>query len=243
MKSLRNILLILLIPLIVSGCATINGKTNVCKIVGGVVGGTAGGFIAEEAIAGVIPGVIAGAILGHILCTDEDADGDGVLDGRDLCPNTPKDATVDKNGCSDPDKDGVFGRKDQCPNTRLGAKVDSKGCGICEKMIANLQGDIYFDSAKCDLDAKAKATLDGMVKTLKDIDANVYLAGYTDHVGSGKVNLTLSQCRASSVKRYLVSGGVNDKITAKGKGEAFPIASTETGKAKNRVVKITATCK
>jgi OOP family OmpA-OmpF porin len=61
----------------------------------------------------------------------KDSDGDGVPDGIDQCPDTPKGAVVDAVGCPiDSDGDGVPDGIDQCPNTPKGAVVDAKGCPI-----------------------------------------------------------------------------------------------------------------
>jgi len=58
-----------------------------------------------------------------------DADGDGVPDRKDQCPDTPAGAHVDEHGCpTDSDHDGVADGIDQCPDTPAGAKVDSRGC-------------------------------------------------------------------------------------------------------------------
>ena len=58
-----------------------------------------------------------------------DADGDGVLDNRDRCADTPTGATVDTRGCpSDADGDGVPDGVDRCPTTVAGAAVDERGC-------------------------------------------------------------------------------------------------------------------
>jgi hypothetical protein len=61
-----------------------------------------------------------------------DSDGDGVLDIKDRCPDTPKGALVDTHtGCPwDLDKDGVVEGLDQCPNTPQGWPVDAKGCPL-----------------------------------------------------------------------------------------------------------------
>ena len=60
-----------------------------------------------------------------------DSDYDGVRDGDDDCPNTPRGATVDARGCpKDSDGDGVYDGIDQCPNTPRGVKVDARGCPI-----------------------------------------------------------------------------------------------------------------
>jgi len=61
-----------------------------------------------------------------------DGDGDGVYDGLDKCPETPAGLRVDKRGCSDSDGDGVTDDKDDCPDTPAGWPVDSRGCATDE---------------------------------------------------------------------------------------------------------------
>lgn len=84
-----------------------------------------------------------------------DADGDGVPDKVDQCPDTPKGATVDEKGCpSDSDGDGVFDGIDKCPDTTANAKVDSKGCP------KDSDGDGVFNGIdECD-DTPKGATVD-----------------------------------------------------------------------------------
>lgn len=61
----------------------------------------------------------------------KDADGDGVYDKDDQCPNTPRGVAVDASGCPlDTDGDGVPDYLDQCPATPAGVKVDDEGCPI-----------------------------------------------------------------------------------------------------------------
>jgi outer membrane protein OmpA-like peptidoglycan-associated protein len=58
-----------------------------------------------------------------------DSDGDGVLNNRDRCTDTPSGAQVDGFGCpADNDGDGVANGIDRCPNTAMGAIVDAIGC-------------------------------------------------------------------------------------------------------------------
>ncbi len=58
-----------------------------------------------------------------------DADGDGVIDRRDRCPDTPRGAIVDERGCPrDSDHDGVVDGIDRCPNTPANTPVDQFGC-------------------------------------------------------------------------------------------------------------------
>lgn len=63
-----------------------------------------------------------------------DDDNDTVINGLDLCPDTPTDEEVDSNGCSngqlDDDEDGVQNSKDICKNTPAKAIVSATGCLI-----------------------------------------------------------------------------------------------------------------
>lgn len=76
-----------------------------------------------------------------------DSDGDGVLDDRDQCPNTPPGTRVDSTGCPvplDSDGDGVTDDRDQCPNTPAGTQVDSSGCPIPEEPAACVDGRDWY---------------------------------------------------------------------------------------------------
>ena len=67
------------------------------------------------------------------------------------------------------------------------------------------------------------------------------IVGHTDSSGNDKINIPLSQRRATSVANYLALRGVNPtRMQALGVGASQPIASnaTEEGKAQNRRVEI-----
>ena len=80
------------------------------------------------------------------------------------------------------------------------------------------------------------------MKILNKYDAaTLAIQGHTDSDGSDAFNLTLSQKRTDSVKKYLTSKGISEsRLTATGFGETMPIASNKTslGKAKNRRVEL-----
>ncbi len=70
----------------------------------------------------------------------DDADGDGVVDKLDECPETPENAKVDGKGCGlDTDGDGVFDGLDKCPDSPFAAFVDSLGCPY------DSDGDLVYD--------------------------------------------------------------------------------------------------
>jgi len=69
-----------------------------------------------------------------IVQTDPDADGDGVADEDDACPNEAGVAALD--GCPDADGDGVADKDDTCPNeaglSALGGCPDADSDGIVD---------------------------------------------------------------------------------------------------------------
>lgn len=81
----------------------------------------------------------------------DDADGDGVGDSIDQCPNTPSGATVDVNGCApsqlDSDGDGVDDASDAFPNDP-NESVDTDGDGVGNNADPDDDGDGYSDSAE-----------------------------------------------------------------------------------------------
>ncbi len=183
------------------------------------------------------PGTPRGSRVDSSGC-ERDSDGDGVADGRDRCPGTPRGTKVDARGCEmDSDKDGVADSKDKCPNTKAGVRVDVNGCEITE--VIRLPG-VNFELNSARLTEGSIRVLDDAAATLKKhSDLKVTVAGHTDSSGDAGYNQQLSQRRAESVMRFLVSKGVDaGRLNAKGYGEANPIAdnSTREGRAKNRRV-------
>lgn len=169
-----------------------------------------------------------------------DSDGDGVVDRLDPCPGTPAGRKVDAKGCElDSDGDGILDFADACPSTPAGDRVDSKGCTLLDVIV--LKG-VTFDNDKADLRADAIAILDDAVSTLKRYPAlKVEVAGHTDSKASATHNQKLSERRAQAVMDYFVGKGIEaDRLTAKGYGEAQPIATNATaeGRLENRRVEL-----
>jgi len=136
----------------------------------------------------------------------------------------------------DDDHDGVPNSIDKCPNTPRGDKVDEYGCTIPDEI--KLEG-VNFATNSADLIPESDYVLQRAVRTLKKYpEFVVEVDGYTDSRGSPKYNLGLSQRRAESVEKYLKDHGVTNTITARGFGEANPIASNKTkdGQLENRRV-------
>lgn len=180
-----------------------------------------------------------------------DLDGDGVANANDRCPATPAGAAVDQFGCpppqapADSDGDGVPDERDRCPGSAAGAPVDALGCAV--PLVAPppprlILQDVTFATGSATLTAPAKGSLRLTAASLLGEPAvRLEVAGYTDNTGSRAVNERLSQARAESVRRFLISAGVPaGQLSARGYGPADPIASNDTpaGRALNRRVEL-----
>ena len=103
-------------------------------------------------------------------------------------------------------------------------------------------GDVLFDTGRAELNAGAAHTLDQLSAFLKENpERTIEVEGYTDAVGSDQMNRTLSERRANSVKNALMDRGVaSNRISARGFGEARPVASNNTsaGRQQNRRVEV-----
>lgn len=109
-----------------------------------------------------------------------DADGDGVPDGTDQCPNTVTGALTGSSGCSqdqqDADSDGVANGNDACPNTAANAQVDANGCSDTQNQPSDSDGDGVPDSTdQCD-NVAGPATNNGCPVT-NNPDTSEYCGG------------------------------------------------------------------
>lgn len=138
----------------------------------------------------------------------------------------------------DSDNDGVIDTKDKCTNTPANVTVDADGCPDFK---GSLQG-VYFETGSANLTENSETVLNDVATELKRYpELNIEIQAYTDSRGSDALNQKISEDRAQSVRTYLVNKGVSaDKLSAKGYGEANPVASNETaeGRAQNRRVEL-----
>jgi outer membrane protein OmpA-like peptidoglycan-associated protein len=177
-------------------------------------------------------------------CPIPDSDGDGVNDEQDKCPNQ---AGVAKyQGCPIPDSDGdgVNDEMDKCPG--VAGPASNNGCPEVKKEQVDRASyaakHIFFATGKAVLLKQSFKSLDE-IATLMEGNPTLKLDinGYTDNTGTPQRNEALSQSRADAVKAYLVKKNVaEDRLTAKGFGEANPVATNKTaaGRAKNRRVEL-----
>lgn len=102
--------------------------------------------------------------------------------------------------------------------------------------------DVLFEFDKANLKPGATRSLTNVAQFLRENpERQITIEGYTDNVGSDAYNRELSQRRADSVRDFLVQSGISaDRITARGLGEEYPVASNDTqaGRQQNRRVQI-----
>lgn len=164
-----------------------------------------------------------------------DADGDGVADSKDKCPNSSPVAVVDANGCeADSDGDGVVDSKDQCPNTPKGDIVDKAGCSLKVDLNINFK----FDSAQIDTSYESKIKkFAQFMKQFPSVKAKI--EAHTDATGTEEYNQKLSERRAASAVKALKAYGIEaTRLKSIGYGESKPLATNATaeGRAENRRV-------
>jgi OOP family OmpA-OmpF porin len=101
-----------------------------------------------------------------------------------------------------------------------------------------------FDFNKATLKPEGKTALHDLDERIKAKGAQVVdidVIGHTDSVGPEEYNMGLSVRRATSVKDYMVSEGIDAGIIdVSGQGESNPVADngTNEGRAQNRRVEI-----
>ena len=194
-------------------------------------------------------------------CPDIDNDDDGIPDTAEgkakdgtSCMNTPEDfdGFQDDDGCPDPDNDGdlVLDVVDDCPNTFGVSGGDHPGCpkannsGVSvTKTEIKITQQIQFATASWVIlppPSPSYAILDAVDDVLKQNPTiTIEVQGHTDNVGPAYYNMSLSQQRADSVRRYMVAHGIDaSRLVAKGYGLTQPLVpnTSASNQAMNRRV-------
>jgi outer membrane protein OmpA-like peptidoglycan-associated protein len=196
--------------LFMSGCSTMS---NTAK--GSLWG--AGGGAALGAGIGALLGKGKGAVIGAAIGTAVGA-GAGALIGKKMDKQKAELAAIE------------------------GAKteeiVDINGL---KALKVTFDSGILFNTGKSELSANSKTALSQFASSIKNNpQTDVLIQGHTDNTGSDKVNIPLSEKRASSVTEFLKIQGVNNKVVASGLGSTKPVAdnSTVDGRTQNRRVEV-----
>lgn len=109
-------------------------------------------------------------------------------------------------------------------------------------VVLTLGTEVLFDSGQANLKSGSRRALENVARFVgRQADREIVIEGFTDSVGPDDFNQALSERRAEAVRDALVDLGVPpERITARGLGEAFPVAnnSTAAGRQLNRRVEI-----
>lgn len=183
-------------------------------------------------------------------CPEVDNDLDGLFDAADKCPLEAEDPEgfEDEDGCpdTDNDKDTVLDVQDQCPNEPGSTTQEPIGCPAKPALVVvtdcevKITQQIHFEYNKDKIRPESFPILDAVVEVLqKNPDIRIEVQGHTDNRGGAAYNKNLSNRRAASVRKYLVSHGVpSERLTSIGYGFDRPIVdnSTDQNRALNRRV-------
>ncbi|MHB1179759.1 MAG: OmpA family protein [Daejeonella sp.] len=151
---------------------------------------------------------------------------------------TPKPAPVAE---TDSDGDGIIDSKDNCPN-----KPGMAANGGCPEVAVAQPSfnykNILFEFNSSVLKTSSYPVLDEIAREMRKYsDMKFTLNGHSSAEGTQTRNMTLSIDRATAVKSYLVTAGIDGRnLEARGFGESMPLNSnaTEEARQQNRRVEI-----
>jgi OOP family OmpA-OmpF porin len=177
-------------------------------------------------------------------CPVPDTDKDGINDEDDKCTSISGVARYQGCPVPDTDKDGINDEEDKCPT--VAGVASNMGCREIPATIINkinkAAENIFFATASSTLLPASSVALDAIVAILKtNKDYKIEISGYTDNQGDALRNQALSEARATAVKTYLTSKGIQaGRLNAEGYGDDNPKADNNTaeGRAKNRRVEL-----
>ena len=142
------------------------------------------------------------------------------------------------------DGDGVYNDEDECPDTPRGTKVNDLGCAV-ERVKNITLKNINFYTGTAKMVKASRKSFNKAVRDLLEIKSTikkVIVEGHTDSVGKRAMNQGLSQFRANTIRKLLISevGFSKSQVRAVGHGEDRPVATNKTkkGRLKNRRVEL-----
>jgi OmpA-OmpF porin, OOP family len=121
--------------------------------------------------------------------------------------------------------------KDQCPNEVGSTTKEPLGCPTKPALVVvtdcevKITQQIHFEYNKATIRKESFPVLDAVVEVLqKNPDIKIEVQGHTDNRGGAAYNKRLSNARAESVMKYLVSHGVPaHRLTSLGYGFDRPL--------------------
>ena len=105
-----------------------------------------------------------------------------------------------------------------------GALVSGIGCAVADNAVSV----VNFDFGSYKLDMKDRLILDDIAKQMGN-KRHIKLVGFTCDIGANEINQQLSEDRATEVKKYLMSKGIQEyRIKAEGRGKQTPAVTNDS---------------
>ena len=178
-------------------------------------------------------------------CPIPDSDRDGINDEDDKCPDVIGYGRY--NGCPVPDSDGdgINDEKDKCPDKKGIAEND----GCPEEVKKELVEKVNYAARRIQFQTGKAVLLPQSLKVLNDVvdllnqnpELTLMIEGHTSRDGTFESNMKLSEERAASVLKYLISKKIDaSRLTSKGFGPTKPLNEGRTAaeRAENRRVEL-----
>jgi len=145
-----------------------------------------------------------------------------------------KNTTNNDNNLTDDTKAIIPDKTKLTTDEALGAKENISKLFKTEK--------ISFETGQHRLTQKSISIVDKLIKILNLYpNISIEIAGHTDSDGNQKLNQKLSQARVDTIKKVLISKGIDGKrLISKGYGESKPLVpnTSKKNKEKNRRIEI-----
>lgn len=142
---------------------------------------------------------------------------------------------------ADADRDGVLDGRDKCPDTPRSYAVDADGCPIPEDEVARIELMVNFDFDRSEVKSEYFSEIEEVADFMAQFpDIDIELEGHTDSRGTAAYNQNLSERRVAAVRQVMINRFKvqASRVSVSGLGESKPIAKNETdaGRAQNRRV-------
>ncbi|OCH16624.1 MULTISPECIES: OmpA family protein [unclassified Aliivibrio] len=130
----------------------------------------------------------------------------------------------------DADYDGVINARDICPGTPRGAEIDNDGCAEYVEHSDKKELKILFANDSSEISPIFKSEIRTMAEFLIEYkEASIQLQGFASQQGNAEYNIRLSELRASSVRVALIEYGVEpNRIETVGFGDTLLTAKGDS---------------
>ena len=122
----------------------------------------------------------------------------------------------------DDDRDGVINARDLCPDTPQGAEINNDGCAKLVKEQEELSLRVLFEHDSYEINPAFADQIQTMADFLeKYASASIQIQGHTSKVGPEAYNYNLSEQRATAVQDELLYYGIEpERVSIVGFGES-----------------------